>query len=67
MSILSLPINRIWQVRLPTVIRYMEQQYIDQIFETGNLRLASFRQSAKHKDEMRRDKGEGMAGMQLNY
>lgn len=67
MSILSLPINRVWQVKLPTVIRYMEQQYIDQFFETGNLRLGSFRQFAKHEDEMRRDEGEGMAGMQLNY
>ena len=67
MSILSLPINRVWQVKLPTVIRYMDQQYINQFFETGKLRLSSFRQFAKHEDELRQDTGEGMAGMQLSY
>lgn len=67
MNILSLPINRLWQIKLPTVIRYMEQQYIDLFFDTGKLRLSSFRRFAKHEDELRQDAGEGMAGMQLNY
>ena len=67
MNILSLPINRVWQVKLPTVIRYMDQRYIDLFFETGQLRLSSFRRFAEHEDEMRQDAGEGMAGMQFNY
>jgi len=67
MSILNLPINRIWQVKLPTVIRYMDQQYIDHFFKTGELRFSSFRRFGQHKDEMRHDKMEGMAGLQLNY
>jgi hypothetical protein len=36
MSILSLPINRVWQVKLPTVNRYMDQQYIDQFLKLEN-------------------------------
>lgn len=43
----------------PVLCRYMEQEFIDEFFETGRLRLSSFRAFSKHADELRFDDGEG--------
>lgn len=52
-------INRPWKVMLPPVYRYLPMVFVDAFFETGSLRLSSFKQFAKHVDEARLDVNEG--------
>lgn len=40
----------------PVVFRMLERCWVDNFFETGELRLSSFAQFAKHTDEQRKDK-----------
>jgi hypothetical protein len=49
-----------WQVKTPTVYRYLEQEYIDKFFEEGIIQLSSFAQFAEHEDEARNDSDEGV-------
>lgn len=44
----------------PTVIRYLNEEHVDAFFETGELQLSSFAQFAKHQDEQRGDRSEGI-------
>jgi hypothetical protein len=46
---------------MPPLFRYLDAQYVDAFFEDGSLRLSSFAQFAKHKDEARHDPVEGQA------
>lgn len=55
----TLAVARPWHVKTPIVIRYLDTEYVDAFFETGELRLSSFAQFAKHPDEERGDRGEG--------
>lgn len=55
-----------WKIRVPQLVRYMEKQYIDDFFESGRLRLSSFRacREAEHVGAARQDPMEGrFAGM----
>jgi len=52
-------ITKPWHIYFPVLFRYLEQEYIDAFFRDGSLRLSSFKQFAKHKDEARNDWGEG--------
>ena len=47
------------QPYIPPIYRYLEKEYVDEFFETGKLRLSSFKQFSKHDDEQRQDKQEG--------
>lgn len=51
----------VWHQRSPVVYRYLESQFIDRFFETGEIRLSSFQKFKSHKDEHRRDMSEGVA------
>ena len=51
--------NRPWRVLLPPVFRYLPRMYVERFFESGELRLSSFSQFSKHKDEARGDREEG--------
>lgn len=53
--------NRPWKVILPAVYRYLPMRFVDAFFETGSLRLSSFKQFAKHVDEARLDANEGQS------
>lgn len=44
---------------IPTVYRFMEEQYIDEFLETGTLQLSSFRRFGKLEDPLRKDGREG--------
>lgn len=46
-------------VNTPHMFRYMPQEYIDDFFEDGTLRLSSFERFSRHEDEIRRDSSEG--------
>src|SRR5262249_19765136 len=46
----------------PPVYRFLEAKYVNQFFDTGRLRISSFRRFSKHRDEQRRDTDES-AGM----
>jgi len=49
-----------WQIKTPTVYRYLEQEYIDKFFDEGVIQLSSFTQFAEHEDEARNDSDEGV-------
>jgi hypothetical protein len=48
-----------WRIRRPHLYRYLEKQFVDEFFSTGNLRLSSFAHFATHADEQRLDRSEG--------
>lgn len=50
---------------VPSVIRYLDDVYVDAFFEKGSLRLSSFRKFRQHKDEQRGDSGEGSIVMEI--
>jgi hypothetical protein len=60
-SVAFVPPNTItqWQIVRPRVHRWLQAQYVAQFFLDGSLRLSSFRQFARHKDEHRKDEAEG--------
>lgn len=57
-------ITATWQIKLPTVVRYLEKGYVENFFSTGELMLASVKKFHQHADEQRGDTEEGLA--QLN-
>jgi hypothetical protein len=50
-----------WKVITPSVIRYEDIRWIDEFFQTGRIRLSSFKQFASYPDEHRGDVSEGNA------
>lgn len=57
---ITIAIQRPWHVKTPPLVRYMDRQYVEEFFDTGRLRLSSFTEFAKHRDEERLDAKEGM-------
>lgn len=55
----------VWSVREPVLTRYLPHTFVDDLFETGRLRLSSFRSFRRHADEARHDDGEGHISMQI--
>jgi hypothetical protein len=51
--------GRPWIIRRPYVYRYLQKQFADEFFATGQLRISSFSQFSKHTDEARFDGQEG--------
>jgi len=49
-----------WNLVTPSVYRIMPSEYVNEFFETGRLRLSSFKQFASHADEERGDTKEGL-------
>jgi hypothetical protein len=45
-----------FHIMTPAVFRVLKRRWVDAFFETGELRLSSFAQFAKHTDEQRNDK-----------
>ena len=56
---MTTPRSKAWGVCFPPVVRYMEKQYVDRFFDTGELRLSCFAQFVQHRDEQREDRQEG--------
>lgn len=50
-----------WQSRQPRIYRFMDKTYVDEFFNSGILRLSSFKQFSRHTDEQRLDSSEGEA------
>lgn len=65
METVPIQFMRPWEVIVPSVIRYLEDVYVDAFFERGSLRLSSFRRFRQHQDEQRGDAGEGSIAMQI--
>lgn len=55
-----------WHVKLPTVVRYLESNFIEQFLNEGKLMLSSFKRFWKHEDEQRGDDDEGKAHLRMN-
>lgn len=67
MSELKLGFSRPWSVRLPIVTRFLDdQKYVEEFFSTGRLRLSTFGEFRKHKDEQRCDPNEGRVNAEIN-
>lgn len=49
-----------WEVRLPSVTRYLGKEYVDAFFHDGSLRLSSFEAFRQHADENQGDGREGL-------
>lgn len=56
----EIPRDLSWSLIPPVVYRYMDQQWVDKFFETGELMLTSFTRCSQHRDEQRADEFEGM-------
>lgn len=52
-------VTSFWNISTPTLFRYMDKKHVDDFFKDGSIRISSFDQFRKHKDEQRLDKGEG--------
>lgn len=48
-----------WHIRTPYVYRILPEEYVDEFFDSGKLRISSFNQFSKHDDEDKGDKQEG--------
>jgi hypothetical protein len=55
---LALPITQ-WHIKTPSVYRYLPEEYVDDFFDKGKIRLSSFAQFAKYPDEEKGDNQEG--------
>ena len=53
------PVEPRWILLPPVVYRYLDQQFIEEFFSTGRLRLSSFHQFKNYADEERGDDHEG--------
>lgn len=58
---ISVTFQQPWLVRIPFVYRYLDKKYVDSFFETGKLRLSTFKKFSQHADEERNDSTEGYA------
>jgi len=50
---------RNWKIKNPEVYRYLNQEYINEFFSTGRIRLSTFVQFKKNPDEQMGDSTEG--------
>jgi hypothetical protein len=48
-----------WSIFTPTAFRLMPRKYVETFFATGELKLSSFTDFSRHRDEERKDKDEG--------
>lgn len=48
-----------WYILPPVLFRFMEKQWVDEFFNTGRIRLSSFKRFSTHPDERRLDVSEG--------
>ena len=53
----DLQINVIYDI--PILYRFIEEQYVDEFFKTGNLKLTTFENCKRLEDDIRRDSREG--------
>lgn len=58
-NLVHLNLAQQWSIASPFVYRYEDQQWIDQFFETGTIRLSTFAKFSKYQDEVRGDTAEG--------
>jgi len=50
-----------WHICTPSLFRFLDKEHVDAFFKDGTLRISSFAQFHKYKDEQRQDKHEGEA------
>jgi len=67
MSSVTLAGARPWTVKVPQVVRYMDRQWIQRFFETGELMLTTYAHCRSHEDTSRRDSEEGVAQFNLEH
>ena len=66
MSIVRIGFTRPWEIRTPTLTRYLEKEYVDLFFSEGKLRISSFKAFRENYDEQQGDPYEGRATMQIS-
>ena len=63
MSLLNIGVGLSAHVRLPRVVRYLQDEHVDSFLQDGTLWLTSFRKCANHDDNRRHDAREGRLTM----
>lgn len=61
------PIDPPWAVHTPVVFRFMERQYVETFFSTGDLRISAMKNFRNHENEQRRDGLEGIYQLVGHY
>lgn len=56
---ITIQVTKPWHIVTPVLFRYLDQKFINEFFESGRLRLSSFRAFSEYKDEQRFDPNEG--------
>lgn len=59
MHTIEIPHNSFHCVRLPKVYRYLNAKFIDEFFNTGKLKIGTFKRFREYPDEILGDKNEG--------
>ncbi len=65
MQSLQFGLPRLWELKIPPVIRYLERKYVEEFFRTGQLMLTTYGQCQTHECNVRRDTHEGKASFSL--
>jgi hypothetical protein len=56
---ITLQISKPWNIVTPVLFRYLNQEFINEFFKSGRLRISSFQAFSKYQDEQRFDPNEG--------
>jgi hypothetical protein len=67
MSISIPAITNSWTINTPELFRYMNASFVEDFFKDGSIRISSFDEFRKHKDEQRLDMGEGRIMVAHNF
>jgi len=57
---ITIPIQQPWHVGTPILVGYLDRRYVQDFFDRGVLRPSCFVEFAKHTDEQRLDRNEGV-------
>jgi hypothetical protein len=64
---ISISAARIWELRIPSVIRYMNTNFLEDFFESGKIMLTTYERCRNHEDQIRRDTKEGRCSFNLTH
>ena len=57
--------SRPWSIKTPALTRYIKNVHVEEFFESGKLRLSSFKRFRNNPDEEQGDTNEGRASAQI--
>ena len=64
---IDIPLARLWEFKVPRIIRYMNTNFIEDFFEHGKIMLTTYERCRAHEDKTRRDVKEGSCNFNLTH